>query len=161
MDERANSPVLLDAVLRPSPPLPPNALLLILAIVAALNLAFGMAFLLRGAWPVTPFMGADVLLLSWAFRASRLAAEREEHLTLTPTLLTVTNRPVHKSKPDVTLNPYWIRVEVAEVPGRASQLTLWSHGQGVRIGAFLAPEARASFAARLSEALRQAKNIRA
>ena len=160
MNERANSTILLDAVLKPSPTLPPKALLLVLAIVASLNLAFGIGFLLRGAWPVTPFMGADVALLAWAFRASRIAAEREEHLTLTPSLLTIANRPVKTERPDVQFNPYWVRMEMAEIPGRTSQLTLWSHGKGVKIGAFLAPGERAKFATRLSEALRQAKNFR-
>jgi uncharacterized membrane protein len=161
MDERAHSTILLDAVLKPSPALPPRALLLILAVVASLNLAFGVAFLLKGAWPVTPFMGADVALLAWAFRASRIAADREEHLTLTPSLLTVTSRPVQTERPDVHFNPYWVRMEMAEIPGRASQLMLWSHGKGVKIGTFLAPGERATFAVRLNEALRQAKDFRA
>ena len=75
--------VLLDQVLRPSPPLSPRVLLRILIAVALLNLAFALFFLLRGAWPIAPFMGLDVLALGWAFRASTVAAQREEHVTLT------------------------------------------------------------------------------
>ena len=68
-------------------------LLLILAIVASINVAFAVSFMLRGAWPVMPFLGADVALLAWAFRASAKAAEREEHVTLTPSLLKIVRRP--------------------------------------------------------------------
>jgi uncharacterized membrane protein len=48
-------------------------------------------------------------------------------------------------------------VDLAERPGRASQLTLWSHGKGVGVGGFLAPPERATFAQRLKAALRLAR----
>ena len=67
-------PVLLDETLRPSPPMNPRALLVILAVTASFNIAFALSFILRGAWPIAPFMGLDVALLAWAFRASSLAA---------------------------------------------------------------------------------------
>ena len=63
-------PVLLDTTLRPSPPLSPRVLLAILGIVVLINLMFAAWFLSRGAWPVMPFLGADIALLAWAFRAS-------------------------------------------------------------------------------------------
>ena len=63
----ARDPVFLDAVLRPNPPMSPAVLLAILAVVALMNIGFGALFVLRGAWPVTPFMGLDVALLAWAF----------------------------------------------------------------------------------------------
>jgi uncharacterized membrane protein len=155
MDDRADSDVLLDAVLRPSPPLSPDILRLILGIVGLLNLAFATFFVLRGAWPIAPFMGADIALLAWAFRSVRNAAKREEHVTLTPSTLRVTAKP---GPYDVSLNPYWVRVDMADPPEHNSQLTLWSHGKGVRIGTFLAPTERAAFAKRLKSALYLAKS---
>ena len=79
MSAHANTPspdVLFAESLRPSPPLPPRVLLVILGVVAAINLAFVISFVLQGAWPIAPFMGADVALLAWAFRQSQIAAER-------------------------------------------------------------------------------------
>ena len=66
-------PVFFDAVLRPNPPMSPRALLFVLLAVGVINFVFGISFMLHGAWPIMPFMGADVLLLAWAFRASRRA----------------------------------------------------------------------------------------
>jgi uncharacterized membrane protein len=40
-------------------------------------------------------------------------------------------------------------------------LTLWSHGKGLKVGAFLAPDERASFARLLKNALRQARETTA
>jgi uncharacterized membrane protein len=149
--------ILLDTVLRPAPPMSPRALLAILMVVAGFNLAFALYFVLRGAWPVTPFMGADIALLAWAFRASQRAAKNEEHVFLTRTILRIVRRPPDRNPVETQLNPYWVRVQLEEQPGRSSRLTLWSHGKGVSIGAFLPPMERASFAERLKSALHAAR----
>lgn len=153
--------VLLDATLRPSPPLPPSALKLILVLVATINLAFAMVFVSRGAWLVMPFMGLDVLLLAWAFRASLRAAQRSERICVTADRLVVERHPVRGPVSEIELNPYWVRVEMADPPDHWSQLTLWSHGKGVRIGTFLSPDERASLALSLKDALRRAREHRA
>jgi len=156
MSDRENE-VLLDAVLRPSPPLSPRFLKLILALVALINLAFALSFVLRGAWPIAPFMGLDVALLAWAFRASRIAAKRQEHVTLTRALLSIVTRPPRKDRPDIALNPYWVRVHMAEPADHWTQLELWSHGRGFRVGSFLPPLERAAFAEQLKSALFRAR----
>jgi len=148
---------ILDVVLRPAPPLPPRVLQIILAIVAAMNAAFALFFLVRGAWPMLPFMGADVALLAWAFRASTLAAKREEHVVLTPSLLMIARRAPKSAPKEFSFNPYWVRVDMAVPPEHGSQLTVWSHGKGVKLGSFLPPLERASFAERLKSALREAR----
>ena len=156
-DTFADRDVLFAERLRPSPPLPPKVLLIILGVVAAINLVFVISFVLQGAWPIAPFMGADVALLAWAFRQSTIAAKREEHVTLTRDALRVSRVPHKTEAPDVSLNPYWVRVEMGDPEQPGSQLTLWSHGKGVRVGAFLAPFERAAFATRLRAALFRAK----
>jgi uncharacterized membrane protein len=148
------SDILFDRVLRPNPPLSPRVLLVILAIVTAINAAFAVGFLLRGAWPIAPFMGLDVALLGWAFRASWIAARREEHLTLTPSALRIARKP--RRRDDDVLNPYWVRVEFPE----RGPLTLWSHGKGVRVGGFLGAAERASLFQALRLALGRARNDR-
>lgn len=151
------SDVLLDKVLRPAPPLGTRAMLAVLGVVAAMNFAFALTFVLRGAWPVMPFMGLDVALLAWAFRAARRAATREEHVVVTPSLLSVERRPPKGPISEIRLNPYWVRVQMDEPPEHGSQLTLWSHGRSVRIGTFLPPTERASFAQALKSALQTAR----
>jgi uncharacterized membrane protein len=148
---------LLDQVLRPSPPLQPRTLLVILGIVAAINIVFALSFVLRGAWPIAPFLGLDVALLAWAFRASTRAARREERVTLTPSRLCVTRRFPAKPVREWSFNPYWVRVEMDEPHDHWSQLKLWSHGKFLTVGAFLAPDERASFAQTLKAALRNAR----
>ncbi len=149
--------VFLDEVLRPSPPLNPRILFAIIMLVAFVNLAIALYFVMRGAWPIAPFLGADVALLGWAFRASLTAARREEHVTLTASLLRIARRPPRGRGDEVRFNPYWVRVQMDEPPDHWSALTIWSHGHGLKIGSFLAPQARANFALTLKSALKQAR----
>ncbi len=155
-----DEPILFDATLRPSPPMPARALQRILLIVLGVNLFFGVGFALKGAWMVTPFMGLDVLLLAIAFHASRRAAERNERVTLTPSQLIVERNIPQRPPQHVALNPYWVRLFMADPPEHDSQLELWSHGKRVRLGTFLAPEDRQSLAKRLRSALRDAREWR-
>ncbi|HEY1613791.1 MAG TPA: DUF2244 domain-containing protein [Rhizomicrobium sp.] len=149
--------ILFEATLRPNPPLPPVALKAIVAVAATFNLAFGIYFVWRGAWPVTPFMGADVVLLAWALNATRQAAKLWERLTLTPESLAIERHPPKGLQENLAFNPYWLRVDLEEPMGRRSRLTLHSHGRAVEVGAFLAPCARLTLAEALRSALRRAR----
>ena len=137
----------------------PKTLLAILAAVALINIAFALSFILRGAWPIAPFLGLDVALLAWAFRASSRAAKRQERVTLTAAQLVVARIPPDGPSRQWAFNPYWVRVEMDDPPEHGSQLTLWSHGKFLAIGQFLAPEERADFAQTLKKALRNAREI--
>ena len=160
MTEPVPEPVFFDAVLQPNPPLSARAQFIVLALVAAVNFALGVLFMLRGAWPVTPFMGVDVLLLAWAFHASRKEAGRSERVTLTPSELRISRRPVRGHPNETALNPYWVRVVLEDDVLPAQRLTLWSHGRATELGSFLAPDDRASLADALRTALRAAKEYR-
>lgn len=160
MRENSPEPVFFDAVLRPNPPLSLCVLLTIIVVAGAVDFAFAVSFVLRGAWPVASFMGADVALLAWAFCASRLAARRREHVTLTASELRVARLPARGQQARVALNPYWVRVGLEGDGQPAQKLMLSSHGRSVQLGSFLAPQDRASLAEALNTALRAAKDFR-
>lgn len=155
-----SEPVFFDAILRPNPPMTPRALLLILIAVSVVNFAFGISFILHGAWLILPFMGADVALLAWAFHASRRAAQRHEHVTLTHSELRIARWPARGKPTEISLNPYWVRVSLEEDVEPARKLFVSSHGRSVQLGSFLAPQDRASFAEALKGALRAAREFR-
>ena len=138
--------------------MPPAALTWVVVAVAAFYFVFALFFVLRGAWLITPFMGLDVALLAWAFRASLRASRCHERVLLTPSQLTVVRHPVNGPTSEVALYPYWVRVDMADPPEPGSQLTLWSHGKGVRVGTFLAPDEKIALARTLKSALRRARD---
>jgi uncharacterized membrane protein len=137
--------------------MPPAALMWVVVGVAAFYFILALGFILRGAWLITPFMGLDVALLAWAFRASLRASRCSERVLLTPSRLTVERHPVRGAASEVALNPYWVRVDMADPPEPGSQLMLWSHGKGVRVGSFLAPDEKVALAHTLKSALRRAR----
>jgi uncharacterized membrane protein len=150
-------PVLLDTTLRPSPPLSAKTLAIIVAVVAGINLAFMLYFVLQGAWPVAPFMGLDVALLAWAFRESRIAARAHERVTLRASELKIEYHPAKGAATQTAFNPYWVRVDLQPWTEYSNRLYLRSHGRSVQVGAFLAPAMREGFAEALKSALSEAK----
>jgi uncharacterized membrane protein len=149
--------VFFEATIEPNPPLRPRQLLLAVAGIALISFIAGVVFVLRGAWPVTPFFGADVFLLYWALTASTVASRRREHIRLTAERLTVERTGDGERAIRVELNPYWLRVEHDDPERVGAELALVSHGRRQVVGAFLGADERASLAEALRAALAEAR----
>lgn len=147
-------------MLRPAPPLSAQAMVLVLSAVAFANFVFGVVFVLKGAWPVMPFMGLDVLLLAWALRACRRAAQTYEHVVLTLSRLHIARHPHRGAPSEISLNPYWLNVRIEEEAEQPRHLLVSSHGRSLELGWFLAPEERLRLAESLRHALNAAKSYR-
>ncbi|MEO3427785.1 DUF2244 domain-containing protein [Pelagibius sp. CAU 1746] len=153
----ARDKTLFDAELRPHRSLSPRGFLLLMAGVCAISFTGGLAFWLAGAWPVIGFLGADVLLIYLAFKASYRSGRMVETLQLTPRTLTVRRTwPGGRSR-CWEFQPYWLQVDLADPPRHDSPLVLRSHGQSLAIGSFLTKEERAEVAEALRAALVRAR----
>ncbi|MGE0254830.1 MAG: DUF2244 domain-containing protein [Alphaproteobacteria bacterium] len=147
---------LFDAVLTPHRSLAPKGFLALMAVLAIGAAAVGLLFASRGAWPVLPFLGGEVLLVWIAFRINYRRAREYETVRLTHEALDVEQvdprgrRRRHRFAP-----PHWLRVALEPLPGRASRLYVASHGRALTIGRFLPPDEKASFAAALGDAIRR------
>jgi uncharacterized membrane protein len=152
MDARAPSPpeTLFAARLTPNRSASVKAINLVIALLAGVFFFTGLGFMLLGAWPIMGFLGLEILLLYLALRWNLLAAGRHETVTLTRAALTVERVDPWGKRSAETLEPHWARVELDERQGR---LEIRSHGRGIVVGRFLAPEERADFADALRAAL--------
>ena len=156
-DPRAE-PTLFSAIITPHRSLSGRGFLLVMALVGGLSFIGGMFFFLLGAWPVVGFLGLDVLLVYWAFRANYRAAAAFEEVTVTPSELRL-RRVSHRGEvAEWTLNPVWTRLdrEKHEEFGLL-KLFLVSRGRRLSVAGFLSPKERESFAAALSAALGEAR----
>ena len=81
--------LLFDAELRPHRSLSPQGFLWLMGGICLFSFSAGLAFFLVGAWPVIGFLGADVLLIFFAFRVNYRRAHMRETLKLTPEHLQV------------------------------------------------------------------------
>jgi uncharacterized membrane protein len=157
----AESPPFFDATLRPHRSLGPRGFALLMAAVSGISFISGIAFVLRGAWPVVGFFGLDVALIYLAFRVNYRAADASERVILRETQLLVERRRRGQLIGRWSFQPYWLHIDVIEEPRPA--IVLRSHGHSVAVGAFLSPDERAGFARALSDSvaeLRTAPHLR-
>ena len=151
-------PTLFSAIITPHRSLNRTGFLVVMTLVGGFSFIAGMVFFLLGAWPVVGFLGLDVLLVYWAFRANYRAAAAFEEVTVTPSELRV-RRVSHRGKvAEWTLNPLWTQLarDTHEEFG-LQHLFLVSRGRKLTVAVFLSPPERESFAAALSAALGEAK----
>jgi len=151
--------IFFDAIIEPNKPLGPRAVALVVGFVALVSFCAGIMFALRGAWPVTPFFGVDVLLLAWAMRASARVSRRREHLVLTREKLLIEHHGARGEVRREEINPYWLRVDHDDPELLGSELALVSRGQRWIVGSFLGAEERTNLAEALRRALRDARNL--
>lgn len=143
-------PARFDAVLYPNRSLGPAGFHLLMAAIVLVSAAIGAGFVLVGAWPVTGFLGLDVVLLYLAFRWSYREARRAEFIRLDQDGLTVRRIGPAGEAREWRLEPYWVRVAIDDPDSR---LVLSARGHHLAIGAFLTADERLELARALRTAL--------
>jgi uncharacterized membrane protein len=151
-------PTIFSAIITPHRSLSATGFVVLMLCIGGLSFASGITFLLIGAWPVFGFLGLDVLLVYFAFRANFRAARAYEEVTVTASELMVRKVSHRGSVREWTLNPVWVRLDrIVHEEFGIEHLFLVSHGRRLPIAAFLGPDEKASFARALSTALGEAK----
>ena len=150
------APVIFDAVLSPNRSLGRAGFLAVMAGVVVVSVGLGTYFLLQGAWPVFGFFGLDIVLLYLAFRLSYRSGRLRETIRVTADEVAIRRIAPNGRTTEWRFNPYWLRVHLDEPVEHHSQITLSSHGRSLVIGAYLAPEERASLVRALRDALGEA-----
>jgi uncharacterized membrane protein len=151
-------PTLFSAKLTPHRSLGRQGFLLVMLAVAGISFAAGLFFFILGAWPVVGFLGLDVALIYWAFRANYRAAEAYEEVRVTPSELTLRKVSARGEIAQWSANPLWVRLEQARhAEFGLEKLFLMSRGRRLSIGAFLPPSEKESFARALLTALGEAR----
>jgi uncharacterized membrane protein len=143
-----------DAVLYPNRSLGTAGFYTLMAAIVTVSAAVGAAFVLAGAWPVSGFLGLDVLLLYLAFRWNYRQGRRAEFIRLDGAGLTVRRVEPDGETREWRLEPYWVRVALDDPARGGGQLVLSSHGDRLVIGAFLSAAERREVARALQAALR-------
>jgi uncharacterized membrane protein len=145
------------AVLYPHRSLGPKGFLVLMTAIGGASFITGIAFLLKGAWPVFGFFGLDVALVYAAFKLNYRAGRLYETIDLNPQTLTITRVQPSGAQEKYEFNPYWVRVFLAEGSHGRTDLRLTSHGREFAFGRFLTDDERREFSQTLSGALVQAR----
>jgi uncharacterized membrane protein len=151
-------PAIFSVVITPHRSLSSTGFLIFMLCIGGLSFASGVVFFLLGAWPVCGFLGLDVLLVYWAFRANFRAARAYEEVKVTAAELTVRKVNQRGGVREWTLNPVWVQLDrIVHEEFGIERLFLVSHGRRLSIASFLNPDEKKSFATALSAALGEAK----
>jgi uncharacterized membrane protein len=151
-------PTIFSAIITPHRSLGSTGFLVLMLCIGGLSFVSGMVFLLLGAWPVFGFLGLDVVLVYWAFRANFRAARAYEEVTVTASELTLRKVNQNGGVREWTLNPVWVQLDrIVHEEFGIERLFLVSRGRRLSIAAFLGPDEKASFARALSTALGEAR----
>jgi uncharacterized membrane protein len=143
------------ATLTPHRSLSPKGFVILMSVIVGLNLTVGMFFFVIGAWPVVGFMGLDVALIWWAFRANFADARRAEHIEITSDELVLRRLAEDRPAQEQRFARRWLRVELDEDREREliGPLYLRFGGKRTEIASFLGGQERLSFANALRAAL--------
>ncbi len=156
-DARAEAPIF-SAVITPHRSLSRGGFIALMTAIGAVSFAGGLVFFLAGAWPVAGFMGLDVALIYWAFKANYRSAGSSERVIVTSSELTVRKVSHRGETAEWLFNPAWVRLDRQTVEDFGlQQLALVSHGRRLPIATSLSPGERESFATALANALAEAK----
>ena len=150
-----------EAVVRPHRSLNAFGFRLVMAALIVSNVAFAILMIWLGAWPVTGFMGLDVLGAYVAFRLSFAQAAAFERITITDKSLIVARVDQRGRAREWRCPSYWANVGFDEERDERGVLTVGSHGRRIEVGRFLHREERAGLAQQLRDALVRARSFAA
>src|SRR5262245_56583968 len=147
VDDPDQEPTIFSAVLTPYRSLGRAGFVALMLAVGAVNFAAGILFFVVGAWPVVGFLGLDVLLVYWAFKASYRDAAAYEQVTVTASELRLRKLSPRGEVREWTLNPLWVKLDrQTDAEFGLERLFLVSHGRKLAVAAFLGPAEKQSFA---------------
>ena len=133
----------------------PQALGGLLAFIAGVSFAIGVAFALYGAWPILPFVGLEVAALAAAFYVNGRHATDYERIAFADGALVVEVRDGDRIE-EHSFNPHWVRLVVSGAR-RDVRLALRSHGRALEIGRHLDAAGRDLLATALRGRLAEAE----
>ena len=130
----------------------------LLIAVGLCGLVSSLPFVALGAWPVAGFMGLDVVLVYFAFKANFRAARAYEDIEVTPLELRLAKVSARGARREWRFSPSFARLERQELEDYGlTRLDIVARERRVEVAACLGAAAKLSFADELASALATAR----
>ncbi len=152
--------IYLDAVLEPPRSLTPRGFNRVMLALGAFSFVLGLTFLISGAWPITGFLGLEILLLWLAFRFSFRKQLARTYVRVTADDVLVRKVDGWGRERHARLASHFARVEFDRAADGPNALRLATTSRAYALGEYLTPRERESFARRLDQALLDARKER-
>lgn len=141
------------AVLTAHRSLGPRGFAILMAVLGAVSLVMGLAFLSMGAWPVMGFLGLDVLIVYIAFRLNYRSGRIYEVVEIGREDLQLLRIHPSGRRERFRLDTYWTRIMLDEQPDGRTALAVGARGEVIPFGGFLTDQERRDLASELRAAL--------
>lgn len=128
--------------------------------VGGIMLLTGLRLLMLGAWPVIPFLIADVALLAWALNASYRSGRGSERVRLDEDDLVVRRRSPEGRERAIRLEPLWTTATLERLSMRQNRLWLVARERRIAVGRFLSPAEREEIYVVIADGLDRFRNRR-
>ncbi len=145
----AEAPPVFQVALYPNRSLDGTGFVVLMGAIILVSVLVGGAFALAGAWPVSGFLGLDVLLVYLAFRWHFRDSSRADFIRVDKDGLNVRRVLPNGDAREWRFETAWVQVVLER-----RRLLLRSHGKELAIGAYLTQQERTSLAEALKEAIR-------
>lgn len=156
--DRYDQPIF-QALLQPYRSLGRKGFIILMSTLITCWLGVSLVFFSLGAWPVFGFFGLDIALIYWAFRVNYRAAQAREEISISRAVLHIRQIAASGRVQNHRFNPFWTKFHIDRHPEIGiTAMNIESHGRILKIGSFLNPDDRESFASAFSSALHEAKN---
>ncbi len=152
--------LLFEAVVKPHRSLSARSVLVVIGCMLVGSLIVTSMMALLGAWPVIGFNGADLALAAFLLWLNMRAARAKETIRLSEEALFVTRMDVRGRSEAFSMQPYWLKMELAERAGTVPKLLLSARGERIEIARQLGEAQKRDLAAALERALARARNPR-
>jgi len=142
------TPARFEAVLYSNQSLGQTGFILLMGGIVLVSGLVGAGFALVGAWPVTGFLGLDVVLLYFAFRWHFRQSRQVDMISVDHSHLNVRRILPNSNEQSWQFDTAWVQVSLED-----RQLKLRSHGKELVVGTCLTADERRTFAQSLISAL--------
>lgn len=158
LSETANAELLFTARLTPYRSLGPRGFRILIGLVGLVCFVVGLVFFIAGLWPVMGFLGLDVLMIYWAFKASYKSGRAYEEVEVSREHVALCKVSPGGQKWNHWFPQFGTRFEVDRHDEIGiTKMKLANKLEQVEMGAFLNPADKESFAAAFGRALARAK----
>ena len=130
---------------------------ILMVVLASLMSIIATGFFLLGAWPVIGFLGAEILIVWFAFKVNYRAGQLVETVEITPNYVQITRTNWRGNETQTCLDSPWVQAELQEEQEHRPKLILRAHAQKMEIGSFMPPIEKDALATALNNALMRAR----
>jgi len=154
------TPLLMDATIAPNRALSPRGLLILLAILGALNAVLAIVFVAMRAGPVVAFLGLDMAAVTIAFLVSNGRARDRERVRVSLDEIRITRRDRRGEQLVWTSPTIFTRVVFVDDELGAGEVRLRLSDRETLVAAALSRPERLAFVDALETAIRRARTGR-